>query len=134
MVLPMRGALAATAHCAGGSGGLGSALAVADSQEAHSHAAHSHEAHPHHGHGHGLEGHLSQGDRDLLDVSDMRGSAADPVDTCNYCSASCSVTPILSVMAPSAPSILLPRASLPALVAPPPSHLSEGQDRPPQSA
>ena len=54
-------------------------------------------------------------------------------DTCKLCSACCSVPPLPS----AAPAVPLPHAfaaaAFPALAAPAPSFLSDGQERPPRS-
>ena len=80
----------------------------------------THAAHPAGLHGDGLS---SGGDAD----------ASSPQDRCTLCAAFCSLTPLVG----SAPGLFvpqaLPAAPFPALSAPVPSFLSDGQERPPRS-
>jgi hypothetical protein len=54
-------------------------------------------------------------------------------ERCNFCCDFCSVTPILSGFPALAPLQELSALSFPALLAPAPSFLSDGQERPPRS-
>ena len=121
-LLPVRGVLAGAAHCAGSPGeqvpvvaAMGEALGPAhDGAEGTTDAA-AHAAH----HGH------SPAAGDLNAGSD---------DACGLCTASCSATPCLGEP-PVAVSSMPPAAvPFPALLAPPPSHPSEGPERPPRNA
>ena len=120
VVLPFRGVLAQVVHCAGNANEIAQVAGT----------AHVHEG----GHHHGDEGHHAHPDHDAQGaVDDASGPSATTVDPCNLCAASCASPPIL--MAPPAlvPSPLVTASAYPALDAPPPSHLSEAQERPPRS-
>ena len=120
VLLPLRGALADVAHCA-----TGSATTAADVSAPLAPPGPHGDAHAT-GHHHAIEasqapaGHLQAGE-------------AHAADNCNLCTVSCSTTPFAS----AAPSLTAPASiaagPYPALIAPPPSHSSEGQERPPRS-
>ena len=130
VLLPARGAVAAAMLCA--PAGVGAAGEPRISSHPPSHAmghhamghhgdgADTHAAHPAGLHGDGLS---SGGDAD----------ASSPQDRCTLCAAFCSLTPLVG----SAPGLFvpqaLPAAPFPALSAPVPSFLSDGQERPPRS-
>lgn len=119
MVLPLRGALAGGDHCASASDVQTSGLSVS--------AEHS---------GHGQMGHDGPvaDANDLKDPCDDLCAEAGSPDNCKYCSAFCSGSPLVNVQPPVIEFITLADTSFPALIAPLPSHLSEVQDRPPQSS
>lgn len=118
MVLPLRGAVAAVAHC------------MADAAGA-SAAAQTHEGHAHdHGQAHGEGG----GPSSAAPLFTQADEAVTAPDACKFCAASCSVTPLLSPLISLVAFTPLPETSFPALVAPPPSHLADAPDRPPQHA
>ncbi|WP_374673031.1 hypothetical protein [Ideonella sp.] len=124
LVLPMRGALANVTWCMDRDHGTGHAVST-----------------PHeHGSAHGAEGH-AHGDEHvhadhLLPATPAAGADATD-DPCaehgSVCAASCGAPPIMS----APPAVLAPMAtaatSYPAFIAPPPSHPSEGQERPPRA-
>lgn len=56
-----------------------------------------------------------------------------PHDQCNFCSAFCSVTPLVSGLPSFLPPPAHPAALFPDFSAPPPSFLSDGQERPPRT-
>lgn len=114
LLLPVHGAVAAAMLCPAGSGHettLNAAVVATDSHVAAGadHAQHHHEADT--GGGHATAG----------------------AEKCNLCCDFCSMTPLLS----SPPSIPVPRdlsaPTFPDLLAPAPSFLSDGQERPPRS-
>ena len=115
VVLPLRGALADVACCAGEPDALQQAMAT---------GGHDHGAPDAHGHVHGHH-------------DDARAAPADdgnaPADGCHGCTASCSATPILTAtpVVRATPSVTETR--FPALSAPAPSHPSEGLERPPRT-
>ncbi|MBL8278137.1 MAG: hypothetical protein JNL93_15670 [Pelomonas sp.] len=119
LVLPLRGAMANIACCSGELPGFGVPVA-----QAHDHAdvsasdAATGGHHDHHDHDEDSPGHNGR---------------SDPSDKCHACTASCSAASIVSAM----PVLPMPTASadvvFPSLLAPPPSHASEGQERPPRS-
>lgn len=119
LVLPLRGALAGIACCAGDLAELEQAVAQVHGHpgEAHGDAAHAH----HHDHGDAA-----------AEPGDTHG-ASGPYDKCHACTASCSAVSLIGAL----PVIPTPPAAagvvFPALSAPPPSHASEGQERPPRS-
>ena len=106
MLLPFRGALAEVAHCVG-----------TPNEQLRAEVTD-------HGHPHNAEHALADDERDF-DNHDHSSSVADK---CNFCTTA-SMNALPNVAAPMA----LAAATFPALNAPPPSHLSEGQERPPRS-
>ena len=119
LVLPFRGALANVAHCAGGASEFEHSVPLVHDHGA-DHAqqvvAH-HEVHDHAG---------AQGDGG-------KASASASVDKCKFCTASCSATPCMSAAPTVATPAVVADAAFPPVLAPPPSHPSDGQERPPRS-
>jgi hypothetical protein len=145
VLLPVRGAVAAAMLCAPAGVGAPGEPRMGAQHPAHAmgHHAMGHHAmglHPigHHAIGHqgdGADAHAAHpavlhGDG-LSSVGDP--DASGPQDRCTLCAAFCSLTPLVG----SAPGLFvpqaLPAASFPALSAPVPSFLSDGQERPPRS-
>ncbi len=123
LVLPFRGAVAAVAHCMADAAGTPAAVL------AHEGPAHHHDHAHHHGQTHGDDAGAA-----TAAPSSQGSEAAAAPDACKLCAASCSVTPLLSTLAPLVAFTPLPETAFPALVAPPPSHLADALDRPPQRA
>lgn len=128
LVLPFRGALANVAYCAGGPGALEHAVS-----QPHDHGPAQGDHDGHHEH----HEHAADHAADHASVGSAPGEAADPsaggsVDRCNLCSASCSATPFVSAPPDLPTPVVVAQAAYPALCAPPPSHPSEGQERPPR--
>jgi len=121
VLLPVRGALAAAMMCHVAGTGVQTEVQMAQLAHDHGHA-HAHEASSH---GHGDELTSQTADRDFTTVG-------DPADKCNFCSAFCSVTGIVSGTSTTAVPPLV-AAVFPHLYAPPPSFISDGQERPPRS-
>ena len=124
VLLPVRGAVAAAMLCPPASADGPSAVAVAGSEMDHhamdgvDHAAHDHADHEN-----------AEHDSD----APSSGGHHDGFGKCNLCCDFCSVTPLLSTL-PAVPTPTnLSSASFPALLAPAPSFLSDGQERPPRS-
>ncbi len=120
VVLPFRGALAQVVHCAGSSNDTAHVEVAAQAHED--------------GHHHSDERLHAQPDLDAQGLfADAGDPAATTTDACNLCTVSCASPPIL--MAPPAlvQSPLVSASTYPALDAPPPSHHSEAQERPPRS-
>jgi hypothetical protein len=119
VLLPIRGAAAAAMHCEPDTSTSHASLQVHPHAPDHSSA----EMHDHHqmGHEHATNAH------------DARGDASEGSNKCSLCCDLCSVTPLAS----SLPSVPVPQGvattSFPALFAPYPSFVSEGQERPPRS-
>ena len=59
---------------------------------------------------------------------------AKAADRCNLCSAFCSLTPLVGSAPTVAAPLELAAAAFPDFSAPPPSFLSDGQERPPRSS
>lgn len=130
VLLPVRGAVAAAMLCAPADVGPPGEPRMGAQHPAHAMGHHAmghhgdgadaHAAHPAVLHGDGLS---SGGDPDV----------SSPQDRCTLCAAFCSLTPLVG----SAPGLfvpqVLPAASFPALSAPVPTFLSDGQERPPRS-
>lgn len=131
VLLPVRGAVAAAMLCApAGVGALGEPRMGSHSPLATGHHAMGHHAMGHHGDvadAHAAHPAVLHGDG----PSDPDASSAQ--DRCTLCAAFCSLTPLVGsargLFVPQA----LPAASFPALSAPVPSFLSDGQERPPRS-
>jgi hypothetical protein len=124
VLLPIRGAVAAAMLCPSGTAGAQTSVAMAGAGiDHHAAGAVDHAAHEHAGHQH-AEHH-----------SDAAGTAGhhDGFGKCNLCCDFCSMTPLLSTL-PSIPTPPnLASVSFPALHAPAPNFLSDGQERPPRS-
>jgi hypothetical protein len=128
VLLPVRGVMAAAVLCplSGGQPNLSAQVYSPPEKppplEAVAITA-GHEAH------HGLAAVAQPGDRETGSGHYDHGSAADK---CSVCAAVCSLTPLLASFPPIAVPDLAGE-SFPALLAPVPSFLSSGQDRPPRS-
>ena len=152
VLLPLRGALAEVAHCAGmpnepvrmlSPSQLHAEASTADPRHdpAVHHATHEDASHhhasfdtaAHHEATHVHEADAGHDPHPLADHAHGTGDA-DAADRCNLCSASCSATPVLSALPQLAAPLPLAAAPFPAFHAPAPSHASEGQERPPRSA
>lgn len=115
VLLPLRGALAEASHCAGAAAHALGAATTHDHDDGHTHGGDAHASHA-----------LSAGD-------EPAGSeASNPADACNLCSASCASPPILTSLQPLVHAPLAAAGPRPAKVAPPPSHVPDGQERPPR--
>ena len=117
VLLPVRGAMAAAMLCAPSTPGVaGQTTLTQDATAHHDSTGHTHHDHAQHEHGSGAHDHHAQASQ----------------DKCNLCSATCSLTPLVNHIA----GVEVPRdlrtASFPDLAAPPPSFLSDGQERPPR--
>ncbi|HSW08678.1 hypothetical protein [Aquabacterium sp.] len=122
LLLPFRGAVAAAMLC--------SPASVGQAASSHEHARHHAQAHVDAGHQvHADAGHQAHAGAGFQ--ADAAALAAH--DKCNVCAAFCSLTPILG----SPPVMAVPpglcAAVFPAWSAPPPSFISDGQERPPRS-
>ena len=126
VLLPVRGAMAATMLCAPTGSGQHQTTAPdhgaahtdhgsahADHATAHDHAEPGHDAAPH-DHGQGSHDHSSD-------------------DKCNICSASCSSLSLPSASAGIGEPVALSSVSFPGLSAPAPTFQSDGQERPPRT-
>jgi len=118
VLLPIRGAVAAAMLCPPSAAGMDHhtmmAAADHDGHGDHQHADHS--ANPHDSSRSGIADHHAGG-----------------FEKCNLCCDFCSITPLLSAL-PSVPTPQdLSSVSFPALFAPAPSFVSDGQERPPRS-
>jgi len=119
VLLPLRGALAVTGHCAGSKNQVTLAVAATPGNaDIHTHGAHGGVAadsvHAQH---HAADGEPST-------------AFADP---CVLCTATCSNTSFVSTPLSVAAPTALAGASFPALIAPPLRHAAEGPERPPRS-
>lgn len=117
MLLPLRGALAEVAHCSGNSSEESYSLQSSPSDEGTSH--HTDE------NLHGVTEQVVQASPD-----DVGASALDP---CNLCTASCASPSFLTAPPSMVQSLSVAETRYPALDAPPESHTSEGQERPPRT-
>jgi hypothetical protein len=120
LLLPVRGAVAAAMLCPIAGSGVQTEMQV--QAPAADHAAHEamHEHKDAHEH---AASHVHTADHD-------HGKAAD---RCNLCSAFCSLTPLVGSVPTVATPLDLSSTAFPDLSAPPPSFLSDGQERPPRS-
>lgn len=119
ILLPIRGAVAASMLCEVGGFGMQSELPIGG----HDDHAGSHEAaHDHHAAAHDHEG-----------AGQHEGHDHGAGNKCNMCSAFCSLTPLVSD-APRLPEpAALPSVRFPDFSTPAPSFLSDGQERPPRT-
>ena len=119
VLLPIRGAAAAAMQCEPDRASSHAELQVHAHGSSHASAG----MHDHHqmGHEHGTK------------ADDARGGTSGASEKCSLCCDLCSVTPLAS----SLPAVPVPQGvastSFPALSAPSPSFVSEGQERPPRS-
>lgn len=119
LLLPVRGTLAAVAHCTGSPNGETRVEAVVQNHD-----------HAHHAMGSGPTGAPeAQGDA----AADLHHPSVGDAADCKLCTASCSATPFVSPASASAAPLFLVATSFAALAAPPSSHASEGPERPPRS-
>ena len=120
LLLPIRGAVAAAMLCPPAAAGMDHHAMMANTD---------HDEHVGHQH---ADDH-SAGAHDA-GKSASAGHHGGGVDKCNLCCDFCSITPLLSAL----PSVPTPQdlcsVSFPALFAPAPSFLSDGQERPPRSS
>lgn len=135
VLLPVRGAVAAAMLCAPAGAGTPGEPRMGAQHPAHAMGHHTMGHHAMGPDGDGADAHAAppavlHGDG-LSDGSDP--DASSPQDRCTLCAAFCSLTPLVG----SAPALFvpqaLPAASFPALSAPVPTFLSDGQERPPRS-
>jgi ABC-type Zn2+ transport system substrate-binding protein/surface adhesin len=129
VLLPVRGAVAAAMLCPVAGSGMQLELAMeghSSGHEAMDHAmAHDHSGSHDHASSHE---HGTEASHDGHAGHDHAGT-----EGCNACSAFCSATPLLSAM-PSLAEPLDPAAvKFAELSAPPPSNVSDGQERPPRT-
>lgn len=118
LLLPVRGAVAAAMLCPIAGSGVQTEVHVSGE-----HATHEAMHEPMHEHEHdSSSAHAADHDH---------GKAAD---RCNLCSAFCSLTPLVGSVPTVAAPIELAATAFPDFSAPPPSFLSDGQERPPRSS
>lgn len=114
VLLPVRGTMAAAMLCLPAAGGTPSEMPLMEHDGAGHHDHASHEAAGHDHGGHHDQSKFSQ-------------------DDCDLCAAFCSVTPLASATPVVVASLDPPTTTFPDLLAPAPSFLSGGQERPPRS-
>jgi len=121
LLLPVRGAVAAAMLCPIAGSGVQTQVHVSAEHAAHE-AMHEPTHEPMHEHQHdSSSAHTADHDH---------GKAAD---RCNLCSAFCSLTPLVGSVPTVAAPLELAATAFPDISAPPPSFLSDGQERPPRS-
>ena len=122
VLLPVRGAVAATMLCAVGSAGVQSELPLSHHPAGHATMDHAAAHDPATAHDHAGAGHHDEGGQD---------EAAS--DRCTMCSAYCSLTPLAGTPPTLAEPLGLAAVKLSDHSAPPPNFLSGGQERPPRT-
>jgi hypothetical protein len=122
VLLPLRGALAASMTCPVAGSGMKTGTQMAEQAHEHGHA---------HSHGTGVDHHGAELTSVTGDHHDVTG-AGEASDKCNVCSAFCSVTGLVSGTAEVAKPQRLATV-FPHPFAPPPSYFPDGQERPPRS-
>lgn len=127
VLLPVRGAVAATMLCSVGGMRMQTNVNVGAQP-----AAHAAMAQGHHQHRAGHHGHHAGATADIAQAADPAGQDRAAADKCNLCSASCSLTPLVSAL-PTLAEPLAANVEFSALSAPPPQFFSDGQDRPPRT-
>ena len=120
VLLPVRGAMAATMLCTPAGGAAHSQVSITGHGAVHGHDGQS-LADAARGHDH------AEGDR-----GDAARDPANP-DKCNVCSSSCSSPPLPSATTGIVEPENLTSVSFPDLCAPAPSFQSDGQERPPRT-
>jgi hypothetical protein len=118
LLLPVRGAVAAAMLCPIAGSGVQTEMQVQVSAADHA----AHEAMHEHEHEHAAS--------QAPSADHEHGKAAD---RCNLCSAFCSLTPLVGSVPTVAAPPDLSTTPFPDISAPPPSFLSDGQERPPRS-
>ena len=122
VMLPLRGAMAGAMLCAPAGSGIQSEAIVAGHDAGGHHDVFDAAAHDH-----------ARGDHSVHHGHESGGGLLVSPDSCNFCSAYCSLTPIVS----SLPTLVAPNdlaaAAFPELRARVASFLSDGQERPPRS-
>lgn len=142
VLLPVRGAMAATMLCAPGGGAAHHELQVAATDAGHDHEL-SHDSDRSHDDHAGAHDHASVDDGHAPHAHDHAPDGGDPApdpthphashDKCNFCSASCSTPPLPSAPVSLAEPVALAEAVFPDLCVPAPSFESDGQERPPRT-
>lgn len=128
VLLPIRGAMAATMPCAPTSAAAQVGMYVEAADADHG------DAHPHHSDHAAQMAAVDASDHSAHDHGSQSSSDHDhKSQKCNMCSASCSVPPMPSASAGISEPMVLTDASFPSLAAPAPSFLSDGQERPPRT-
>lgn len=122
VLLPLRGALAAAMMCHVAGTGVQTEVQMAERSHDHGHSHSDVASGGHHG---------AEVTSQATDHHDFAG-VGDPADKCNLCSAFCSVTGMVSGTATASEPQTLTTV-FPHLYAPPPSFISDGQERPPRT-
>lgn len=117
LLLPFRGAVAAVEHCTEEVDGNRMELRLHEHPHAGQAAASCHSADPDH----------------ATDPPGPHDPAAGMAGECSSCAASCSSSPLVNAVPLLSPPLSFTALVFPALHAPAPSFLSDGQERPPRS-
>lgn len=121
MLLPVRGALAGGGHCAGSHEAALSTAAANAAAELHAHSA-------------PVDARMDAVHAQHHSPASGGDTSSAPADPCTVCTATCSTTSFLSEPLSVASPLAAAGTPFPDLVAPPPSHATEGPERPPRSA
>lgn len=134
VLLPLRGAVAATMVCAEMGQSTGGVSAAGKAHHG-MHGDHAQLAGPAHGaaHAHGAD-HAGPGaDAEMLDAAGQDGGTPSSSDTCHICASGCHAAPL----AATAPVVLGPamtaKVVFPTLCESVPDFQSDGQERPPRT-
>lgn len=134
VLLPLRGAVAATMVCAemGQSSGVGSAAGKAHHGI---HGDHAQLTGPARGaaHAHGANYAGPVADAGLLDAAGQDGGTSSSSDTCHICASGCHAAPLAAAAPVVAGPVMTAKVFFPAISAPAPAFQSDGQERPPRS-
>jgi hypothetical protein len=122
VLLPVRGAVAATMLCP--IAGSGSQVELRVELDSSVHQAIDHSIATNHEAAHGAQHEHDGGHHDH--------AASGQPDKCNMCSAFCSVTPLVNTSPAILPPVDAANTVFPAFSAPAPSFFSDGQERPPR--
>jgi hypothetical protein len=128
VLLPVRGAMAASLLCPGGAGAAPAVTATSDHAQ---HAAHG-------GHGHQADGtmpaeHAAHHLHASPEGSTTDGASGDHPTTCHFCASGCCMASLLGTVPSLAEPGVTARVIFPALTALVAAFQSDGQERPPRT-
>jgi hypothetical protein len=125
VLLPVRGAMAATLLCPGGAG-----ASVAAASAAHAH----HAVHDHHAEGTMAADHAAHHPHASPEVPTTDGASGDHPTTCHFCASGCCMASLLGTVPTLGEPVVTARAIFPTLTAPVAAFQSDGQERPPRTS
>jgi hypothetical protein len=125
VLLPVRGAMAATLLCPGGAG-----APIAAASAAHAH----HAMHDHHAEGTMAADHAAHHLHASPEVPTTDGASGEHPTTCHFCASGCCMASLLGTVPTLGEPVVTARAIFPTLTAPVAAFQSDGQERPPRTS